>query len=487
VTGPEAEAVDRPAEVRTQDYRPLRRRARWATALLVLGIVVDAASVLSGLMERSLLADIAGGDLVSSSEADANDIRQAIVAGIQWIVFVLTTIAFLFWFSRAYQNLGPLGAGRLRYGHGWAVGAWFVPILSVWRPKQIANDIWRASDPEAPPNQASTWRAEPAPGLYLAWWLAFVGMSWLYSTASRLTLQAEELSELRAVNGLFLAADALSVAAGVLAALVVHRTTTRQTARAERLGLVPREDPRPLWRRKPVWAALVGGFAAIALQGLLVAAAWTGTLDLYEAEPTAHRPPGTPSDAVFADDFSNEDVWLVRDDPSFSTEYVEGRYRLLVLEPETIWSSQVMLPDEVDSMSVKVDAKLDAGRIRSDYYGVTCTDSSGASYLFGISPDGYESIAFDSGDKREIELERLVEEKESSPFSANQAWNRISALCTPRGDETSLRMAVNGRVVAETTHRRPSGKFVAVDLFAYSGEGGTDVLFDDMVVRDANR
>ncbi len=31
-----------------------------------------------------------------------------------------------------------------RYGHGWAIGGWFVPILNFWRPMQVVNDVWRA-------------------------------------------------------------------------------------------------------------------------------------------------------------------------------------------------------------------------------------------------------------------------------------------------------------------------------------------------------
>jgi Domain of unknown function (DUF4328) len=485
VTDPGAK-VEGSGEARPE-YRPLRRRAAWVLALLVVGIVVDAVCVVSGLMERSLLADIARGDLVTSSEADSNDIRQAIVAGVQGIVFVLTCIAFLFWFSRAYRNLEALGAAPLRFGKGWAVGSWFVPILNIWRPKQIANDIWRASDPEAARDQESTWRGGSVPGLYLAWWLAYLAMSWLYSTASRLTFNAEEISELRAVNGVYLAADVLGIVAGVLAVLVVRRTTKRQETRAERLGLEPREDPTPLWRRKSAWAALAGALLFLAVQGLVAVAAWSGSLGLYETGPTPQRPSGAPPDAVFADDFSNQDVWLIRDDPSFSTEYDEGRYRLLVLEPETIWSSQVMLPSELESMSVEVAGRLGAGRVRSDYLGVACTDSANASYLFAISPDGYYSIAYDPGDDPEIQLERLVEENAARRFSARRAWNNLGGVCTPQGGKTSLRLTVNGRTIAKATHRHASGKFVGVALFAYSGAGGTDVLFDDMVVRQATR
>jgi hypothetical protein len=45
-------------------------------------------------------------------------------------------------FARAYSNLA---AGQRRHSSGWAIGSWFVPILNLFRPAEIANDIWRTS------------------------------------------------------------------------------------------------------------------------------------------------------------------------------------------------------------------------------------------------------------------------------------------------------------------------------------------------------
>lgn len=130
-----------------------------------------------------------------------------------------------------------------------------------------------------------------------------------------------------------------------------------------------------------------------------------------------------------------------------------------------------MLPTELESMSVEVAGRLGAGRVRSDYYGVTCTDSANASYLFAISPDGYYSIAYDPGDDPEIQLERLVEENAARRFSARRAWNTLGGVCTPQGEKTSLRLTVNGRTIAKATHRHASGKFVGVALFRLFGSG----------------
>lgn len=473
----------------TAPYRPLGRRARWVVGLLVAGIVADVVAVASGVMERTLLADIASGELVTDAEADSNDLRQVVIGAVQGSLFILTVVAFLFWFSRAYRNLTALGASGLRFGQGWAVGSWFVPVLSLWRPKQIANDIWRASDPDAPPDQGVMWKGDSVPKLYLFWWLGYLLTSWLYSFSSRRALRAEGITELQAVNGLFLTADVISVLASALCLLVVRRTTVRQAARASRLGLVPQEDPRPVWRRKSAWGALLGALAGLALQGLIAVASWSGTLVSGQqvGEPVPRAPQGTPPNTLLADDFSQAGVWTVQNGRSLRTDYAGGRYRIAVKESESIWSTGRALSEEVDSMSAKVDATLRRGRVSADYFGITCLTSSRGSYLFGISPDGYYTVAFDPGGDREIRVKRLVEDRARNRFSPDHGANRIRATCIREGDRTVLKLAVNGARLAETSHRPSLGKFVGVELFAYSGNGGTDVRFDDVVVRKPSR
>jgi Domain of unknown function (DUF4328) len=41
---------------------------------------------------------------------------------------------------------GPARSGRL--SPGWAIGAWFVPVINFWFPFRIMVDIWRAGLPE---------------------------------------------------------------------------------------------------------------------------------------------------------------------------------------------------------------------------------------------------------------------------------------------------------------------------------------------------
>lgn len=83
----------------------------------------------------------------SMEEANANDARQRAIALIQLALLVPTATVFCMWMYRSHKNLPALGAKRLQYSPGWAAGSWFIPILNLFRPYQIMQEIWGGSDP----------------------------------------------------------------------------------------------------------------------------------------------------------------------------------------------------------------------------------------------------------------------------------------------------------------------------------------------------
>ena len=121
--------MDEPSLPHGEPYRPLGRRAQIGTILLIIGIGTTIAGVVSGLVERSLLDDVQQSRFITPRQADDNDRRQLIVALVDGTVFIATGIFFLLWFHRAYRNLPALGDRR--YGTGWAIGGWFVPVLGA--------------------------------------------------------------------------------------------------------------------------------------------------------------------------------------------------------------------------------------------------------------------------------------------------------------------------------------------------------------------
>jgi len=187
----------------------------------------------------------------------ATDAEDAFVlgSGAFGIVSLAVIIAFLIWWYRAYSNIPGVTGQRWRFGRGWSIGAWFIPIFNLWRPKQIGNDIWRAGDPRAWGN--SNWTALPVASLVNWWWALFVLSSILGGIAGALLNGSSVLSDSVPHHGLGpgqltaestlrqehaaavinAAAAAIEVFAAVAAILFIRRASERQDgqmAEAER-------------------------------------------------------------------------------------------------------------------------------------------------------------------------------------------------------------------------------------------------------------
>jgi hypothetical protein len=217
-------------------YKSLTPLWKVVVGFLIAAIAVDALAALSDVMVLLLLDRIGEGDFVTVEEIDSTFAVQALGGLFQLVALLVTGILFIIWLYRATQNLTALGAGKLRYGPGWAIGAWFIPIFSLWGPKQVINDAWRASDPDLPAWHGDAWRGKPVPWWWMLWWLAFLISGFLVIPSIGIT-ERSSLGEVQAAEGSVFAADLLSVMAGILAIFVVRTLSQRQMDRASRLGV----------------------------------------------------------------------------------------------------------------------------------------------------------------------------------------------------------------------------------------------------------
>jgi hypothetical protein len=199
------------------------------TAALLATGVADLGAVAVELNRYALLGRAESGGLVSPGRLAASEHREVVIGLLQIPLTVATVIVFIWWFRRAYGNVDSLG-GRRRFRTGWAIGGWFVPVLALWRPKQIANDLWSTSDPERPAEAVS--RAGVSP-LVSWWWALFLVSNWV---SGRAFLGADDstVHAMRTTAMLFLVSSVVDIAAVCLAVAVVLAITSRQERRAER-------------------------------------------------------------------------------------------------------------------------------------------------------------------------------------------------------------------------------------------------------------
>ena len=214
--------------------RPLKTLGRVLAVLLALGILTDAASVFAGYEQVRVLERLAAGEDVPPDEIAASDERYGWSGTLQMATYLLAVILWLVWFHRAYANSPKLAATDRRFGTGWAVGAWFVPILNLFRPKQIANDIWRASDPDPPAGVPfGDW---PVSMLVHVWWAAWLVFSLVSNFATRFLFRAETVEDQRTAVSATMGADQISILAGLLAVAVVVAMTRRYERRRAQLA-----------------------------------------------------------------------------------------------------------------------------------------------------------------------------------------------------------------------------------------------------------
>jgi hypothetical protein len=221
---------------------------------LVAVIVSDIVAIGSDLLEIRLMGQLVDGDDIALSRLDSNDLRQGIVAAVVFAVFVVSAILFIRWFRRAYANLPALRSDA-RFKPGWAIGGWFVPILWFWRPKQIANDIWRGSDPSP---RAIEFAKTDVGALLGVWWAAWIIGGFVYTRStvaywntpassdagiSALLGDLEGARDIRYAAILDVVASGIDIVAAVLAILVVRELTSRELGRARLLATLPERAP----------------------------------------------------------------------------------------------------------------------------------------------------------------------------------------------------------------------------------------------------
>lgn len=142
-------------------------------------------------------------------------------------VLVLATVPmFIVWFFRTRQNAGLWGAQER--SAGWAIGAWFTPVVNLWFPFQIATDA--AAQHEFEPGGQRTVT------LVRAWWAAWI-LAWVTGIHTYHSTTVTPYGGTGTSTGASIALGsteascAVTAVAAVLGLLMVLRLTAAQEAR----------------------------------------------------------------------------------------------------------------------------------------------------------------------------------------------------------------------------------------------------------------
>lgn len=219
-------------------YQPGAKRAHIAVLFFWGSLAVSALLVPMTMWEFNLWGRIGAAAEVTLAEAELSDGISAVLGLVDLAILIGTGITFLMWFHRVRANLPALGITDARWSPGWAVGWWFVPIMSLFRPYQVAAEIWRASDPAATPED---WRSRSVDPLLGWWWGVFIASVVTGQISFRMWMRVDENTAAGFMQNLALVdavTASINVAGAILAVRIIREIERRQVERAQLLAFV---------------------------------------------------------------------------------------------------------------------------------------------------------------------------------------------------------------------------------------------------------
>lgn len=222
------------SENASYDYRdPSGITNGLSVCLWILFLFVIA--TIASLVMQYRLFELVQAHAFSSSDAMAaaaqtNDLRVQSAAIVSGILGFVAGITFLFWVYRVSANAHALGAVDLGVSAGFAVGMYFIPIVNLFMPPIVMDQIWRASI------DAKAWKAQRHSVLIPVWWLFQLTVtvsSLALALAGRTGRDIETLKGLTAMLIAFYVADFIFRLTVLLLIRRISAAQIDQSARAD--------------------------------------------------------------------------------------------------------------------------------------------------------------------------------------------------------------------------------------------------------------
>ena len=198
----------------------------WAlTGVTILGIV-------SGYWELQLLEKVQLSGFVDENEANASDLRQGVISLAQMGLYVASAVVFLRWFRRAYGNLHRIGINHLEHSESMALWSWFIPIIFLFRPVQIMNEIWDETQEKIKKYDAS-YTAKKGGGIILSWWILFLISHFVGRYLLKTAFEQDTIDQLIESSQAALLSDILQIPEAILVMVIVYKLSQMETKLAD--------------------------------------------------------------------------------------------------------------------------------------------------------------------------------------------------------------------------------------------------------------
>lgn len=199
--------------------RPNAGRARAALILLAAVLVLNLLSLGSGMLQYHLLDRITDGEVFPEEVLERNDLREQVIGITFLVVYVICGVLFIRWFRRAYFNLHTLTIG-LQESQGWAAGAWFVPIVNLYKPFQLMKELFVRTMEIL--ERSGTPQKRPDTSVLNIWWALWIASGILGQINFRMAMNANDLDTITHSTLVGIAANLVDIPLCLLALWLVR-------------------------------------------------------------------------------------------------------------------------------------------------------------------------------------------------------------------------------------------------------------------------
>ena len=178
----------------------------------------NAASMLSSLA-------VIGGALFPG-DGPAMSMLQFIDGGVTLLyvaVFLITGVLGLKWTYRVSMNSNAM-APDVTISPPWAVGWYFIPIASLFKPFKAMEEAWQVS------NDPTDWRSVSTPGWMRVWWGFWVAGTFIDQASGNIDSSYDNIDLIVTGEIVGLIGSGLNLVASFYFAKLVRELTARQTS-----------------------------------------------------------------------------------------------------------------------------------------------------------------------------------------------------------------------------------------------------------------
>ncbi|HYF29804.1 MAG TPA: DUF4328 domain-containing protein [Chitinophagaceae bacterium] len=159
---------------------------------------------------------------INMANAHLSDSLDRLAAVINLIVRIITIVLFIRWFRRAYYNLHMAAPHEASYEEGWAAGAWFVPILNLFRPYQIMEEVWTGTQRALPHRFPDI----TPPTMVGVWWALYLGMNISANVVVFKALKIQDVYDLGPLSVWSLIAQGFAIAATLVVIIMIKKISS---------------------------------------------------------------------------------------------------------------------------------------------------------------------------------------------------------------------------------------------------------------------